>query len=118
MRTVSPGTDIDADTQVPVVVARARNDKPPHDRCVIVNCSSQPAMGTLTYITADTRFQTIMMRRLGKRSTQAPADNPKSSHGSHTAAARSPTCKAIDGLGWMDKDGEFDKLKMVDGLRD
>lgn len=26
--------------------------------------------------------------------------------------------KAIDGLGWTDKDGRFDKLKMVDGLGD
>ncbi|MEV7888347.1 hypothetical protein ACWD3I_38260 [Streptomyces sp. NPDC002817] len=26
--------------------------------------------------------------------------------------------KAIDGLGWTDKDGQFDKLKMVQGLRD
>ena len=26
--------------------------------------------------------------------------------------------KAIDGLGWTDKDGEFDKLKMVEGLGD
>ncbi|MEV0115862.1 hypothetical protein AB0H77_21875 [Streptomyces sp. NPDC050844] len=26
--------------------------------------------------------------------------------------------KAIDGLGWTDKDGEFDKLKMVESLGD
>ncbi|MFE6157744.1 hypothetical protein ACFQ7F_02345 [Streptomyces sp. NPDC056486] len=26
--------------------------------------------------------------------------------------------KAIDGLGWTDKDGQFDKLKMVEGLGD
>jgi hypothetical protein len=26
--------------------------------------------------------------------------------------------KAINGLGWTDKDGQFDKLKMVDGLPD
>ncbi|WP_326658869.1 hypothetical protein [Streptomyces canus] len=26
--------------------------------------------------------------------------------------------KAIDGLGWTDKDGQFNKLKMVEGLHD
>jgi hypothetical protein len=26
------------------------------------------------------------------------------------------TAKAIDGLGWTDEDGQFDKLKMVEGL--
>lgn len=26
------------------------------------------------------------------------------------------TAKAINGLGWTDKDGQFDKLKMVEGL--
>lgn len=26
--------------------------------------------------------------------------------------------KAIGGLGWTDKDGQFDKLKMMEGLRD
>ncbi len=26
--------------------------------------------------------------------------------------------KAIDGLGWTDKDGQFDKLKMVESLGD
>ncbi|WP_314411383.1 hypothetical protein [Streptomyces sp. DSM 40484] len=26
--------------------------------------------------------------------------------------------KSIDGLGWTDKDGQFDKLKMADGLGD
>lgn len=28
------------------------------------------------------------------------------------------TAKAIDGLGWTDKDGQFDKLKMVESLGD
>jgi hypothetical protein len=35
-----------------------------------------------------------MIRRLGSRSTQAPAGNPTSSHGSHTVAARRPTARA------------------------
>ncbi|MEU7400725.1 hypothetical protein [Streptomyces sp. NPDC044948] len=28
------------------------------------------------------------------------------------------TAKAIDGLGWTDEDGQFDKLKMAEGLGD
>ena len=28
------------------------------------------------------------------------------------------TARAIGGLGWTDKDGQFDKLKMMEGLRD
>jgi hypothetical protein len=45
--------------------------------------------------TAGTRSQMIMSGRDGSRSTQAPAGNPVSSHGSHAVAARAPTTNGL-----------------------
>ncbi|WP_327724424.1 hypothetical protein [Streptomyces europaeiscabiei] len=54
---------------------------------------------------------------VGEKIEENRKDRPEAceplSDGDHTALL---TAKAIDGLGWIDEDGQFDKLKMAESL--
>jgi hypothetical protein len=60
-----------------------------------VSSPSQAATGADTSRTADTRSQVTRIGRRGSRSTSVPAGIPTSTQGSQTAAASSPTWKAL-----------------------
>src|SRR5215831_15542446 len=57
----------------------------------VVRTPAQAATGTLAYSAAEITSHTIITRRAGQRSTQAPAGRPMTSQGSHAAAASTPT---------------------------
>ncbi|WP_055526028.1 hypothetical protein [Streptomyces graminilatus] len=59
-------------------------------------------------------FDTVDKKTKEGGESRPEACEPLSEH-DYTALL---AAKAIDGLGWTDKDGQFDKLKMLDGLRD